>query len=171
MSEVNMEDLNSYFEDSTYTPEEEQLLLAGFVEGKVYPGIVTERIAKLTTNPDKFTGEQMPMLLYKINFKLENDRQKEFKFTLVAYPKGHTYHSMTVENKRKFKKATGVDVPNAFASENAFIGKEVDATLKKKGKFTEINFVDKGVVNEMKSVGQTIPDGKSTESFDDDIPF
>ena len=168
--EINMEDLNSYFEDPEYTPEEKQLLSDGFLEDKLYHGIVIERIARLTTNPDKFTGQQMPMLLYKINFKIENNREKAFMFTIVAYPKDHKYHSMTVENKEKFKKATGVNVPNAFATDDAFINKEVDATLKKDGKFTNINFIEKGIVGEMKAAGQKVPDGK-TEAFDDDIPF
>ena len=171
MNEINTEDLNSYFEDPTYTPEEERLLTDGFIEGKVYPGIITERIVKKTTNPDKFTREQMPMVSYKINFKLENSREKEYKFNIIAYPKDHAYHSMTRENKAKLKRATGVDIPNAFSSDSAFIGKEVDATLKKNGKFTEINFMDAGVVNEMKASGQAIPDGKPAEAFDDDIPF
>ena len=171
MTETNMEDLNSYFEDQTYTPEEERMLSDGFIEDKVYPGIVTERITKLTTNPDKFTNQQMPMVSYKINFKLENNREKTFPYNIIAYPKDHKYHGMTKENKEKFKKATGVNVPNAFSSENAFIGKEIDATLSKDGKYTVINFIDKGVISDMKANGQAIPDGKPQETFDDDIPF
>ena len=84
MTETNMEDLNSYFEDQTYTPEEERMLSDGFIEDKVYPGIVTERITKLTTNPDKFTNQQMPMVSYKINFKLENNREKTFPYNIFS---------------------------------------------------------------------------------------
>jgi hypothetical protein len=169
-NEINMEDLNTYFEDPTYTPEEEQMLSDGFLEEKVYHGIITERKPTLTTNPDKITGKKMPMLLYKINFQIENNREKLFTYTIVFYPKDHRYHGMTVENKEKFQKATGVNAKNAFADEHAFIGKEVDATLKKDGKYTVINFVEKGVIGDMKQHGQHIPDGKA-ERFDDDIPF
>lgn len=169
MNEINMEDLNSYFEDPTYTPEEEQLLSDGFLENKVYHGIITERKTLLTTNPDKTTGKKMPMVCYSINFKVENNTEKAFPFFVIAYPKDHPIHWRTKENKDKLRSATGVDAPNAFASENIFIGKEVDATLKKNGKYTEINFINKGVVGEMKATGQNVPDGK--ESFDDDIPF
>lgn len=167
--EINMETLSAYFEDPQYTPEEEQLLSDGFIEGKVYHGIVKERIPMLTKNPDKDTGKKMPMILYKINFKLENNVEKAFSQCIVFYPKEHRLHWFTVENKDKFKKATGVDVPNAFASETVFINKEIDATLKKNGQYTEINFINKGVVDEMKTIGQNVPNGN--ESFDDDIPF
>lgn len=169
-NEMNMEDLNKYFEDPSYTPEEEKLLSDGFLEDKVYHGIVIERTAVMTKNPDKTTGKKMPMLLYKINFKVENNVEKAFNKSMVFYPKDHYLHWRTIENKDEFKIATGVDTPNAFSQENAFIGKEVDATLKKNGKFTEINFINKGVVDDMKKTGQHIPDGKA-EKFDDDIPF
>jgi hypothetical protein len=168
--EINTDDLNAYFKDPEYAPGEKQLLSDGFLEKKVYHGIVIERTAIMTKAPDKLTGEKMPMLLYKINFKVEGDREKTFTHTIVFYPKDHNYHNITMDSTDNFKKATGVDAENAFASESAFIGKEVDATLKKSGRFVNIKFVNKGVVDDMKEAGQNVPDGKA-ESFDDDIPF